>query len=235
MVLGLSLIVRNGTMFLDLVLPLWLSVCAPPESAGEAAPAPAPAPVDENEKSGHATRHDLESVKSSHQFVFNADVGTSAIVIFPVPSLDLSAFFGTTLPKLRQRRASHWTAVGLRVMGSYGVILTDTALNYFNGGLHTHLTITGAAGRRGRFAYSAGLGPIFGLGRARGAHGPPSPYGMEVEARFGYLFGDSRSSRVRGMFGGLFRFSTQLTGNEILPAPMLGLFLGIALVPMPVR
>lgn len=224
-------------MFLDLVLPLWLSLYAPPESAGEAAPAPAPAPApaEEYEKPAHATRHDLEEVQPPHQFVFNADVGTSAIVFFPVPSLDLSAFFGTTLPKLRQRRASHWTAVGLRVIGSGGFILLGSSLDYFKGGLHTHLTITGAAGQRGRFAYSAGVGPVFGLGRSTTAHWrQPSPYGMEVEARFGYLFGNSPSSRVRGTFGGLFRFSAQLTRN-FLPAPMLGLFLGMALVPRPVR
>jgi hypothetical protein len=188
--------------------------------------------VEENEKPAHAPRHDLEEVQPPHQFVFNADVGTSAIVILPVPSLDVSAFFGTTLPKLRQRRPSHWTAVGLRVMGSYGWILLDSNLNHFQGGLHTHLTITGAAGRRGRFAYSAGFGPVFGFAQATTAHWrPATPYGMEVEARFGYLFGDSPYSRVRGTFGGLFRFSTQLARDFILPAPMLGLFLGMTLVP----
>jgi hypothetical protein len=165
------------------------------------------------------------------QFIFTADAGPSVVVLFPAPSVDLSAFVGATLPAIPHRRPLHWTALGVRVMGSYGVVLPDTNLGTFKGGLHMHVAFTGAAGRQGRLAYSAGFGPVFGLAQRVAAHPKPvSPYGVEVEARIGYLFGGS-ASRVRGIFGWLFRFTTQISGDYIMPAPLIGAFLGMAIVP----
>lgn len=201
-------------MFLGLMLPLWLSVCAPLE--GEQAAAPA-------ELKAEPTR-----------LVFTADLGVTTIAFFPrAASGDLSVFAGASLPGGRRRRPTHWTAIGLRLIGSYGTVLLNSNLDRFIYGLRPHLTVIGAAGRRGRLTYSAGLGPVFGFrfdetDRAH-PHEASSPYGMEIGGRIGYLIQDDVTARVRVTFGGM--LSMQVGGGHSFPMPFVGLYLGMALVP----
>lgn len=227
-------------MFLDLMLPHGLSLCAHPESAEQAAPvqaapvqaAPVPAaPVPAAEVPPEEVPP-TPVPAAAGRVVFTADLGVNTIAFFPrAASADLSAFVGSLLLKDPRRRPHHWAAVGLRLIGSYGSVLLNDNLDRFHTGVHMHLTVTGAAGRRGLLAYSAGLGPVFGFVQAAAAHPKPAtPYGIEFEGRIGYFVEGSRSTRVTAMFGGLLRLSIPLADGAI-PTPLLGLFLGLAIVP----
>lgn len=115
-------------------------------------------------------------------------------------------------------------------MASFGSILLNNNLDRYLGGVHMHLAVTGAAGRRSRLAYSAGLGPVFGFGQAAAAHAV-TPYGVEVEGRIGYILDDGSATRVMPMFGGMLRLSVQPGDRTIGPVPLIGLFLGLAIAP----
>ncbi len=76
-----------------------------------------------------------------------------------------------------------------------------------------HVTAIGTGGRRQRFFYSFGGGAIFSLSR---------PFGVEGEARLGYVF--TKSNRVaKGVLGGQARLSGSFGG---IPLPQFGLFIG---------
>lgn len=163
------------------------------------------------------------------RLVLAADVGVNALVLFPVPATDLSLFLGASLPAVQRRRPNHWVAVGGRLTASAFTVLLDSNLEWFRGGVRVHLAVTGAAGRRGRFHYGGEVGPVFGFAPATVAHPTShSPYGLDLEGRIGLLF--AQRTRVAGTFGGTLRFTVPL-GDEILPSPVLGLFLGLVLSP----
>lgn len=178
-----------------------------------------------------AVRTDPLEVDPPRRFVFAADAAVNAVVLLPIPSVDLSTFFGGNLPGVQRRRPLHWAALGMRLTGSFGSVLLDLNIDRFNAGVRAHFTVTGAAGRRGRFAYSAGVGPVFGVARTERAHANrATPYGMDIEVRVGFLFGRNPTTRVRGVFGGMFRLTVGLE-RDPFPMPMLGLFIGMALAP----
>lgn len=162
--------------------------------------------------------------------VLAADLAVSSVAVFPAPTLDASLFLGGGVPRV-QRRRPRWTALGLRMIGSFGAVMFDSNLDSFHGGVRLHAAVVGAAGRRGGFAYAAGVGPVFAFVQRQAAHpGNPTPYGLDVEGRFGYWF-RVEGSRVRPGFGGLLRVTVPLGGDDRRPMPMLGLYFGLALGP----
>jgi len=186
----------------------------------------------EVEEAVRAAHHALPLVDGApRRLVLAADAGVNALVVFPLPAMDLSLFLGASLPSVQIRRPARWAAIGGRLTASAFTVLLDNNLEWFRGGVRVHLAITGAAGRRGRFHYGGEIGPVFGFAPATVAHPTPhSPYGFDFEARIGMLF--AQRARVAGTFGGTLRLTLPLGEQEILPAPMLGLFLGLVLSPV---
>lgn len=165
------------------------------------------------------------------RLVMTADLGVNTVVLFPAPAADLAMFLGTNLPAVQRRRPAHWVAVGGRVIASAGTVLLDSNLEWFRGGVRVHLAVTGAAGKRGRFLYGGGLGPVLAFAPATVAHPTPhSPYGLDFEVRLGGLF--AQRARLAGVAGGMLRFTVPLGEREIPPSPVLGLFVGLALSPL---
>lgn len=165
------------------------------------------------------------------RLVVAGDAGLNALVVFPVPTMDLSLFLGASMPSVQRRRPAHWLAVGGRLTGSAFTVLLDDNLQWFRGGARVHLAVTGAAGRRGRFLHGGEIGPVFGFAPATVAHPRPhSPYGLDLEARIGVLF--AQRARVAGAFGGTLRCTVPLGDRGTPPIPTLGLFLGVVLSPV---
>ena len=167
-------------------------------------------------------------VRERSRLVFAADGAASFLGI--LPAADLSLFAGGTFPGLRPRRSTHWTALGVRAEGTVGFVMLDTELSYFLRGVRAHLAVVGAAGKRGRLAYSAGVGPVFGFLQKTARQHPPQPYGLDLEGRVGYIFGHRSRTRARGVVGGMLRFTAQFD-RVALYVPMYGVFLGLIIVP----
>lgn len=220
-------------MLVDVVIPVLLGCAAPDPAVADAAPADERRALAAEVTAAHASvRTDPpQADPAPRRFVFAADAAVNAAVLYPIPSGDLSTFFGGSLPAAQRRRPLHWVALGVRLTGSFGAALLDFNLDGFRVGLRPHFTVTGAAGRRGGFAYSAGFGPVFGVARIQRAHeNRATPFGMDIEVRVGHQFGGNPTTRVRGVFGGMFRFTVGFE-RDPFPMPLIGLFIGMALVP----
>lgn len=165
------------------------------------------------------------------RFVLSGDAALNVAIFFPAG--DLSAFLGGSLPGVTRRRSRHWAALGARLTGTLGTMMLTESLDRLSHGVRVHFTITGAAGRRGRLAYSAGVGPALAFRHTPPAHPHEvSPFGVDVEGRLGYLFGQRPGSRLVGMVGGTLRVAVSVERHGALPLPSLGLFIGIAWSPL---
>lgn len=160
-------------------------------------------------------------------FVMSTTLGVNYLPIFPIPSGELSLFFGGVLP-LASRRPGHWTALGYR--GTFSLGMADIFVG--NGLLvhRHHLAVQGAAGRRGRFYYgaSAGLALFIGMpSESTAARRLPFDLGLEGEGRIGGIFGDGRTQLIVGM---QLRVSGRINRdpgyNPPRAFPTLGFFIG---------
>lgn len=128
---------------------------------------------------------------------------------FTMPAIDLAVFVAGSVPAVQSRRPTHWLAFGVRSTLSLIDVPISINAQPHAVALRLHAALSGAAGRRGRFAYSAG------------------------EARLGCLFGTHRATRAVGVVGGMFRLTGAL-GHQFggVPIPSFGLFVGVVLRPI---
>jgi len=181
---------------------------------------------------GAAGTSDAPLVRS--RLAVMADAGLVA-AFFTMPAMDLAVFVAGSVPAVQRRRPTHWLAFGVRSTLSLIEVPISINAEPHAVALHLHAALSGAAGRRGRFAYSAGVGPVFGLRPRHPEYvGPNAWLGLDGEARLGFLFGTHRATRAVGVVGGMFRLTGAL-GHQFgpgVPIPSFGLFVGVMLRPI---
>jgi hypothetical protein len=139
----------------------------------------------------------------------------------PIPSGEAALFLGGSLP-VRIWYPAHWVALGYRGAIAGGSADAPGFASSSSMFVHRHhLSILGAAGPRGRFAYGVDVGVVFPVPQ-RGAPG------LEAEGRFGYLFGPARRKN-QGIVGAQLRISG---GVEYGPWPQVGAFIGLVHAPV---
>lgn len=172
-------------------------------------------------------------------FVFSPTIALVVNPLAPIPSGELSLFFGGALP-VRSRRPGHWFALGYRgtVGGGFADYLTTGDRLYLIAHRH-HLAFQGVAGEHGRLVYAADLG----LSAHHGAlHDegepvpPPRALAIEVEARIGRVLGYRNPAHLQGVVGLQIRLAGAVWPFTAAPLPTLGLFFGLQFgrrVPIP--
>lgn len=158
---------------------------------------------------------------SRRRLVFAALGGGGWAALSPVPSADITLFFGSTLrPRIGRKRT--WRgAIGYAPTVSVGGADYATAYATFGGGYglvyhRHHVEVMGYGGRRDRLYYAIGGGPLLWA---------TTLTALEVEARLGAIFHARRRPRLKGLVGGRARLVSVLDG---FPMPHFGLFAGIA-------
>jgi hypothetical protein len=163
-------------------------------------------------------------------FVASPSITLTFNPFVPIPSGDLSLFFGGALP-LRMPRRGHWVAVGYRITGSAGFAdLSTTNNNIYLFAHRHHLAFQGVTGEFSRFAYAADLGFSAFHGPLDDGEGdilPRTAFAMELELRLGRIVGGGVAGRPHGIVGMQVRLPGGVSPTLVAPFPTFGLFFAI--------